>query len=62
MTTPAIPPQNGKKVTTRSTSWHDLVAREWGAELNKPDIAYQFSNGVTKDCTDRYQSGIYRRK
>lgn len=61
MTTPTIPPQNGKKVTTRSVSFQDLVVREWGAEWNKPDVAYQFSNGVTKDCTDQYQTGFYRR-
>lgn len=60
--TPAIPPELGKKVTTRQTSWQDLVVREWGSEWNKPDIGYQFSNGITKDCTDQYQSGIYRKR
>lgn len=61
MTTPAIPPENGKKVSTRSISWHDLCVREWGAEWSKPDIGYRFSNGVTKDNTDRFEAGIYRR-
>jgi hypothetical protein len=61
MSKPIIPPQNGKPVTTSYFSWQDMVVREWGAEFNKPDTGYKFSNGEKKDNTDRYQTGIYRK-
>lgn len=59
--TQRIPPSLGYPVTTRNFSWEEMVIQEWGEEWNKPDTAYVFSNGVKKDCTDQYQSGIYRR-
>lgn len=56
-----IPQKNGLPVTTRNFSYADLVIREWGAEWNKPDTAYVMSNGRKFDCTDQYQTGIYRK-
>lgn len=58
---PTIPPNLGRAVVTRTTSWRDLVVREWGADFNKPDTGYRFSSGEAKDNTDRNQTGIYRR-
>lgn len=61
MTKPAIPPTNGKQVTSRDISWKDLVVRQWGAEWSKPDKVYRFSNGVEKDSTDMTNNGYYTR-
>jgi hypothetical protein len=47
------------KVTYRTLNWQELVVREWGTEWGRPDIAYEFSNGRTADCTDQYRGGIY---
>lgn len=34
--------------------------RAWGSEFNIPDHGvYVFSNGVKKDSTDKYKTGIY---
>lgn len=34
--------------------------RAWGSEFNIPDHGiYVFSNGVRKDSTDKYLTGIY---
>lgn len=56
-----IPQKNGLPVTTRDYSWGDLVIREWQEEWNKPDTAYEMSDGRRFDSTDQYQTGIYRR-
>lgn len=50
----------GAKVSTRSTSWHDLCVRAWGTEWATPDHKiYQFSGGSNKDSTDRGMTGLY---
>lgn len=56
-----IPPTLGFPVTKREFSWEQEVIREWGSEYRKPDKAYKFSNGRQYDCTDLYNTGIYRR-
>lgn len=56
-----IPPTLGYKVSSRTDSWEQRVIKEWGSEYRKPDIAYEFSNGRKFDCTDQYNTGIYRR-
>lgn len=61
MSTPFIPVKNGKKVTTSQFSWEQMCIQAWGEEWNKPDTAYEFSNGKKKDSTDRYTTGIYRK-
>ena len=33
----------------------------WGSEWSKPDIAYEFSSGYTKDDTTLQGGSIYRR-
>ncbi len=56
-----IPPTLGLPVTTRTMSWEMMVIKEWGSEYRKPDIAYIFSDGVTKDSTDQWNTGIYQK-
>ena len=46
---------------TRNYTLKELVARVEGKELNKPEVVYEFSNGVRKVSTDRTEKGFYRR-
>lgn len=48
-----------QKVTYSTTSWRELVLREWGAEWGRPDVAYEFPNGRRANSTDQYKQGIY---
>lgn len=50
----------GYKVSTRTINYSALVRKEWGENWNKPDIAYEFSNGRKFLDTDRSESGVYR--
>jgi hypothetical protein len=50
----------GGQVSTRTTSWMDMVIRTWGSEWAAPDHrVYVFSNGRGFDSTDRGNTGIY---
>jgi hypothetical protein len=50
----------GHRVTARNTNWLDMCTRAWGSEFYAPDHrVYEFSNGVKKDSTDKYLTGIY---
>lgn len=51
---PAPPP------TTRTLNWLSLVT-ERDPDREKPDPAYQFSNGRKFESTDHAETGIYRR-
>lgn len=50
-----------KKVTTTTVSASALTKKMWGAEYNKPDVAYVFSNGKKFVSTDRSTTGVYRK-
>lgn len=55
-----IPPELGKKVSTRNFNWLDLVQRAWGSEFTAPDHGtYEWSNGRKFDSTDRGLTGLY---
>lgn len=55
-----IDPTLGAKVSTRTTSWLDLVQKAWGSEFHAPDHnIYKFSGGNNKDSTDMGLTGIY---
>lgn len=45
---------------TREYTIGGLVKAMEGKDMNKPQPAYVFSNGVTKVDTDRTDSGIYK--
>lgn len=45
----------------REYSQQYLVQQMEGKNLNKPEVCYIFSNGVTKVDTDRTSSGVYER-
>lgn len=57
----AIPPTLGSKVSTRTTSWNELVQRAWGSEFNAPDHKiYRFGGGARNfDSTDKGLTGLY---
>ena len=57
---PPIPPQNGRPVSSRTYNWLSMVMEKWGAEFNKPDIAYELSNGRTFESTDQGTTGFYK--
>ena len=61
MSSPAIPPQLGQKVTTRLLDYRSMVIQLWGEEWSKPDIAYEFSSGYTKDDTTLQGGAWYHR-
>ena len=50
-----------QKVTTKLIDYNSLVRKALGDELNKPEVAYQFSNGREFHSTDKEETGIYRR-
>jgi hypothetical protein len=52
---------NTVPVVNTSYSFADLVKKAEGEDYNKPDIAYEFSNGSKKESTDKTSSGIYER-
>ena len=54
-----IPTKLGYPVSYRVFSWAEMAIVAWGEEWGKNDIAYEFSNGVKKESTDRYTTGIY---
>lgn len=57
---PIIPPDLGTKVTTRTINWSDQCERAWGSEFRAPDKrSYNFSDGISKDSTDKGRTGIY---
>jgi hypothetical protein len=56
-----IPIGLGYQVTYRVLNWRPMVIELWGEEWGKNDIAYEMSNGIKKESTDRYQTGIYKR-
>jgi hypothetical protein len=56
-----IPPQNGSNVSYRTYNWLSMVMERWGAEFNKPDIAYEFSNGRKMESTDQGITGFYQK-
>lgn len=49
-----------KPPTTREINWKGLVAKV-DPDLNKPEIAYEFSNGRKFESSDRSDTGIYER-
>jgi hypothetical protein len=50
---------NPPPVRVTNYSYADLVKKAEGEDFNKPDIAYDFSNGSKKESTDKTDSGIY---
>ncbi len=50
-----------KPVTTRVLNWAAEVRKAWGDEYQKPDVAYEFSNGRKFESSDRGTTGFYRR-
>ncbi len=56
-----MPLENTKPVTTRVLNWGAEVRKAWGDEYQKPDVAYEWSNGKKHESTDRSESGFYRR-
>lgn len=58
---PSIPSNLGNKVTTRTTSWQDLVEKAWGSEFRAPDHdIYRFGGGARNyDSTDKGKTGLY---
>jgi hypothetical protein len=48
------------KVHTRQIPFRNLVLKQWGAEWDKKDICYKFSNGRKFESTDSVTSGIYK--
>ncbi len=53
--------ENSKPVTTRILNWGAEVRKAWGDEYQKPDVAYEWSNGKKHESTDRTENGFYRR-
>jgi len=50
----------GPDVSTRQTSWLDLVTRAWGSEFRAPDHgSYEFGSGRKFDSTDTGLTGLY---
>lgn len=49
------------KVQFTNRSWKEMVDKAAGKDKNKPDVAYEFSNGRKFDSTDSTSSGIYER-
>lgn len=50
----------GRKVSTRSLNWNQLVQHAWAEEFHAPDHGiYEFSNGRQFDSTDKTTHGIY---
>lgn len=47
------------KPGSRLIDWSAEVRKSWGDEYNKPDTAYQFSNGREFKSTDGMRGGIY---
>ena len=50
---------NPQPVVTKPLDYAALVRKLEGKEWNKPDVAYEFSNGKETDSTDRTNSGLY---
>lgn len=61
MTSPAIPPTLGQKVTTRTLDWRSFAVQAWGDEWSRPDLGYEFSNGIKKDDTTLQGGSFYKR-
>lgn len=55
-----IPHQNGLPVSFRTYNWLSMVMERWGPEFNKPDIAYEMSNGREFESTDQGTTGFYK--
>ena len=56
-------PKANKKPTPkfRQYSIGQIVNDLEGKQRNKPEVCYQFSNGVQKVDTDRTDSGVYEK-
>ncbi|GAC1457363.1 MAG: hypothetical protein NVSMB70_01070 [Chamaesiphon sp.] len=53
----------GRKVSTRSLNWLQMVEHAWMEEFHAPDHGiYEFSGGRKFDSTDKTQHGIYNPK
>jgi hypothetical protein len=46
------------KVQSRTIDYGAMVRKQWGKEWNKPEIAYEFSNGRKFDET-KYEQGYF---